>query len=536
MIAKHKIQEPPNIFFTARMGLALLAGLCTTLSIPYSGSLTALAFFAWIPLFFSLDGVRGARLFLLGLLFSLVFNLGTMYWALFYLPMVSGSALLIFSFVMALAVYVTQTVVRMSRPYPYSYLFWVPAWVSYEYLHHRWDLSSPWLTLGNTFAVRPEWVQWFEYTGVLGGTFWIMAVNVLVFITLRVPSRHAKCALGALGSLSLSIPLAVSWALAQQLLPATGTVNTVVVQPNIDPHEEKFDLTSDIVQQLEKLLALVQQYSAVELIIGPETAISRSYFIHEGLDYRPLKFLAEKMQNYPHGYLLLGAYTGELLHAPSTTSKPFDSRLFSESYNSTLLMNSSGKCEYIHKSYLLPWAEQVPFMQLLPFLEDVAIKLGAYPTLTPEREDKVFHTPRFSIATAICFDALYGEALGRKVNLGAQMIAIISSDGWWGNSPGYQQLSAFARLRAVETRRWVARSANTGVSSIIDIFGNVVQSAPWKTATTLAYDIPLHNQQTFYSKHGDYIGRISLIMVLATLIILLARGRKSARHSSKHTL
>ena len=91
------------------------------------------------------------------------------------------------------------------------------------------------------------------------------------------------------------------------------------------------------------------------------------------------------------------------------------------------------------------------------------------------------------------------------VQQGAQFIAIITNDAWWGNTSGKDQHLLYAKLRAIETRRWVARSANTGISAFINQRGDIVQRSTWWTSTALKSDINLNDEQTFYVKHQDYI-------------------------------
>ena len=118
----------------------------------------------------------------------------------------------------------------------------------------------------------------------------------------------------------------------------------------------------------------------------------------------------------------------------------------------------------------------------------------------------------FSIAPAICYESIYGEFMGRYVDKGASLICIITNDGWWGNTPGYKQHMSYARLRAVETRRWVARSANTGISCFIDPMGTVRDYRPWDKADALKLAIPAETVKTFYVRHGDLLSRVALII------------------------
>lgn len=110
-------------------------------------------------------------------------------------------------------------------------------------------------------------------------------------------------------------------------------------------------------------------------------------------------------------------------------------------------------------------------------------------------------------APVVCYESVYGEFVAQQCRKGAQAIFIITNDGWWKDTPGYRQHLNFARLRAIETGRWVARSANTGSSAFINPKGDVVQKTSYNTRTALKQSIALKDQATFYITYGDVIGR-----------------------------
>ena len=106
-------------------------------------------------------------------------------------------------------------------------------------------------------------------------------------------------------------------------------------------------------------------------------------------------------------------------------------------------------------------------------------------------------------------------------------MTVITNDAWWGDTPGYRQHLSYASLRAIETRRWIARSANTGVSAIIDPSGKVVSHTSWWRPEVLKGKVGLNDRQTFFVIHGDFIGRLSTLM--AALILLATIVRRFSR-------
>jgi apolipoprotein N-acyltransferase len=124
---------------------------------------------------------------------------------------------------------------------------------------------------------------------------------------------------------------------------------------------------------------------------------------------------------------------------------------------------------------------------------------------------------------------VYGEYCTGYVRKGAQLLAVITNDAWWGNTPGYRQHLNYSRLRAIETRRWVARCANTGVSAIIDPRGNILQRTPWWEPALLEGTVGLSTDQTFFVRNGDIVGRISVFLFALLLLAALFRPSKKRR-------
>jgi len=133
------------------------------------------------------------------------------------------------------------------------------------------------------------------------------------------------------------------------------------------------------------------------------------------------------------------------------------------------------------------------------------------------------------LAPIICYESIYGEYINSYVAKGANVLAVITNDGWWGNTPGHKQHLAYARLRAIETRRWVVRSANTGISAVINNYGEIKEQKPWNTAAVIKYLIPVKNELTFYVKYGDYIFKMSFfasILLLFFHVFMMIKKRR----------
>ena len=189
--------------------------------------------------------------------------------------------------------------------------------------------------------------------------------------------------------------------------------------------------------------------------------------------------------------------------------------IFYDAYNSAVFLNKSGVIDVYHKTKLVPGVEKMPFPKMLDPLAKIAVDLGGTSgTLASDNYLNLFKFSRVNISPLICYESVYGEMILSEKNL----ITIITNDGWWKNTAGYKQHLVYASLRAIEQRKFVVRSANTGISAVVNSRGDIVKQSEWDEAVCLSSTVQLNNSITYYNRFGDYIGRLSAFVA----IILLA--------------
>ncbi len=408
-----------------------------------------------------------------------------------------------------------------------GYVTLIAFWMCFEYIHLQdWGLSWPWLTLGNSFASHPEWVQWYEYTGTSGGSLWILLVNVFLFLHLKNNfKRSAEKSYKYLvtGVIILFIPFALSWLHSSLQLYKKGNgkvSNIVVVQPNIDPYEKVSEAAGSFEGQLQKLITLSEQQvdSNTSLILWPETALFTPSRINEdGLKENYfLNPLWAFLQRHPNASLFTGIESFRMFNNKTKYSEEYNGQHF-ESYNGSIVIDSSGAQSFYHKSMLVPGVETLPWF--LKFIDKWFEKFGGTTAGYAKQKERTVLTARggFKIAPSICYESIYGEFMSKYVRNGANLICIITNDGWWKKTPGHKQHMNYARLRAIETRTWVARSANTGISCFIDPYGRVINPQPYNTAAAIKLAFNPANKKTFFVKHGDILSKI--MAGLSTLLL-----------------
>ena len=280
-----------------------------------------------------------------------------------------------------------------------SYLSLACYWIAFEYLHLNWDLNWPWLNLGNGFASYYKWVEWYEYTGAMGGTLWVLVANILAFtlfdpllikkskgtasVSTFSPPPHLSTSLFATSLpryLATSLPryLATSfilliWLAAPIILSYViyGTykeksrpVNFVVVQPNIDPYSEQYNLPPSVVIGRILSLAGPKVNDSTNFLVAPESALQEGIWENNPSSFSSISILREVTHKYPNLNLLIGGSTyyqfrkGESL--PRTARKFTDSDVYYNAYNAAILLNSRDSIQLYHKSKLTPGVEILP--------------------------------------------------------------------------------------------------------------------------------------------------------------------------------
>ncbi|HVZ56365.1 MAG TPA: apolipoprotein N-acyltransferase [Chitinophagaceae bacterium] len=524
--------------------ISLGGGILLWASWPVS-PLGFLVFVAWLPLLWVEDQTKSWKK-LLGYtyLHMLCWNVLTTWWvANSTLPGALG-AFFANSLLMCLPwLLMHYTKKRLGRGWGSTSL--ILFWISFEFIHHNWELSWPWLTLGNAFATHTEWVQWYEYLGTSGGTLWVLLSNILLYAAFTEYRNRGRSA-GYLAMLAgwlllLVIPILVSRSLLNRALVQVRASldrpapHVVIVQPNIDPWDEKFEAGSQEAQ-LQKLIALSEKQldSQTALVVWPETAIpfqSDESDLHGNFFLRPLWAF---LQRHPSIHLLTGLEG--IRYFPSPHSRyslpvPGTRGLYYEGYNSALLMDSN-KVAIYHKSKLVPGVETLP--GFLRFLDKLFEKFGGttsgYARNSGAEVLAAADCP-YRVAPAVCYESIYGDYLTGFMRKGANLICVITNDGWWGDTPGYRQHMNYARLRAIESRTWVVRSANTGISCFIDPTGQVLDPQPWNRATSIRMEVPAAASMTFYTRHGDLLSRGLLV---ASILLLAVDGVLWILHTFFH--
>ncbi len=520
--------------------LAILSGLLLGMSWPVNG-FAPLAFIALIPMLLIRTYIlqnptlfsRGAMV-LYSYVTFLVFNLFTTWWVA-YSTLVGGVlAFLLNSFFMALVFGLAHIVDSRIMKGKTGFFILIFFFISFEYLHMNWELTWSWLNLGNVFSEYPNFVQWYEYTGVLGGSIWVITINLIIQqAILRWIKYDRKIQYSIVPLFTalflIVVPLMFSSYLSDRIQKQQSSINVLLIQPNIEPYEEAYELTSG--QLVDNILNISKKYidTNTELIICPESSINRTMWEESIEQYPAIKKLRNFIKKHKNVSILIGASTRRMLrqgeevkaYARSFSDEP-DKYYYN--YNSALFLQNNKPIEFYHKAKLVPGVERMPFAALLKPVEKYAIDLGGTTgSLGISTKPKLFSPrPDVNVAPIICYESIYGEFVGNFVKEQPSFISVITNDAWWYNSPGHKQHFSYARLRAIETRRYVVRAANTGISGVINEKGEVLETSKFYDKTAIKANIPIYTAWTYYAKNGDYLGRISIFIVVLLILMSLS--------------
>jgi len=534
------------IYMKKNILLSIFSGLLLWLAWPPMHYITFFLFFGLVPMLIAMENIiqstapkKGKKIFGVTFVGFFIWNTLCIYWVYNSLKTIGAVVALPITLIpytlgpllMSTACWLYYRM-RLITKRSWSLAGLVCFWVGYEYLHQTWDLNFPWMTLGNGFAVSHQWVQWYEYTGVYGGTFWVWVLNILLFL-IYIGLRETQASATRLKLIAgfvvfLIAPLSFSLYRYTTYTEQFNPSNIVVAQPNIDPYEKGGTIPAS--QQISILTRLSDSIGQpnTEFFIWPETAISEqmdedhiranNYFLQ----------VQQFLNKFKNGNVVTGAETYKIYNnRATTTASPIPGGQFVDNFNTALNIENSATVQFYHKSKLVPGAESLPFGDALSFLKPVFEHLGGTAgSYAGQTDPSVFYSQSgIGVTPVICYESIWGEWIARSVRKGSQFIAIITNDGWWENTSGKDQHLDYAKLRAIETRRWVCRSANTGISAFINQRGDIVKQTKWWVKTAIKQDINLNSDLTFYVKYGDYLPKTGSFLALLGMLFIGVRVR-----------
>ncbi|MEB2329795.1 MAG: apolipoprotein N-acyltransferase [Ignavibacteriaceae bacterium] len=450
---------------------------------------------------------------------------------------------LFFVFCMMFLFFVRRNI--SNRKFPYLYLWFVPPiWIAHEYFQLFGQLNFPWLFLGYSHTYDLHKIQYIEFTGMFGISYWICLIGCITFYIVKLV-QSGNWNNSRLKIITLAVAVVVIYFIPDfynlfsdaadkyRSKSDEGTVNIGIVQPNINPWKKWGAKQEDLITNYLNLSSeLISKDSLVQLIIFPETALP----FHFSWDLYNEKYLMIK--NYVDSIripMLVGS--ADIHFYRNSQYSPPDAKQFSngqkyDTFNSAILVEpGKDKNTYIrhNKFKLVAGSERMPYQHHLSFLKSLVKWSVGLSSFQIGQDTLLFDLPgsdkKFNVA--ICYESVYPDFFARYVNMGADFSVIITNDGWWGKFFGTYQHNQYAVLRAIENRRWIARCANTGISCFIDPYGNQHIKTQIDETTTIGMNIGVVKEKTFYTKNGDIAGIVSAyicgVLFLVSIVAMVKR-------------
>lgn len=379
-------------------------------------------------------------------------------------------------------------------------------WVSFEYLHFQWDLSWPWLTLGNGWAYYTNLIQYISVTGVMGVSAWVVLTAALAFQFIKTDKKIIGYS--AL-SLFLLLPIISLIQLSTLSFDSNKTIEVAVVQPNFDTYKTNGGFESPL-QSLSHLLKLSNKARTDEtdLILWPENSIF-PYLSDSKNPSLMLQTVKERIFAKARQWntvILGGAGYIDFFNKKPPALAITSMRPPYLQYNAAVAFSPDGTTTVYRKHNLVPIVERLPFVNFFNTIDVFDwVNWSRHQGFGQGNEATLIPVDSTGVAALVCYDSVYPGWIRHFTQKDAGLLTVITNDGWWGKSSGHIQHFAYARLAAIEFRRWVVRSANNGISGIIAADGSVKVKTNYWTQTSFHYKVPILTGSTLYTQFGNWL-------------------------------
>lgn len=500
--------------------LSLLSGILLILSFPHF-DLEFLAWFALVPLLYSIKEKGLIDSFKLGFLTGIVSFLGILYWIIVAVHTYGNVPLILSTLILLLLIlylslfigaFTFFTRLIQIRLRIQTILFAPVLWAALEYLRSFLLTGFPWANLGYSQYLNLTFIQMVDITGVYGLSFVILLVNATLFLALHQWSKKTfpltEFIITAIVLLGFLIYGYVKMEAIDHQMIKNPPLKIRLVQGNIDQSIKWDESFQKETLKIYDRLSLHISEEKPDLIIWPETATP--FFFQDAREYHPLVLNIPKKTN---AFLLFG-----------TPSYKIQKGKVSH-YNSAYLLSPVGELvgQY-DKIHLVPFGEYVPMKDLLFFIGSLGEGIGDFKS---GKEIYNFSITQGHFGVLICFEIIFPDLCRKFVKKGANFLVTMTNDAWFGKTSAPYQHFSIATFRAVENRVFIARAANTGITGFIDPRGKILKQGEIFTEEAIDGTIRLSHQKTFYTLYGDtFAWTCSAFSILLLLHALFQKPNK----------
>lgn len=413
-----------------------------------------------------------------------------------------------------------------------QYALLVSAWMSIELMHYYWGFAFPFLNLGNGLAAVPALAQWYEYTGVFGGSLWIWTVNLSFYSLLRalLNEGHRSVVIRrkiAVALACISIPVGCSFIIYNTYSNPRGkSVEVVAVHTDLECGTDRRQYGQDSLLSIYWNLSAQHVSSETGYVVWPETSLNLGWI--EGLSANDqLRTLIDSLEKYPNTKVITGSILYEKLPPLSTNPSLPNASYLSDfdtwynTYNAAVQIDASSSISIRTKVNLVPLEETTTYPVLIGFLRRFIPTIGDYRFSTRPINNDVFKGESVESSTLICYEVLFGNTVIKYPRAGADILFLILNEGWIDDDQQARQFLAYTSLRAIENRRSIVKASNKGITAFIDQKGIVSAAIGDPGSSVIVSEVQANRRKTLYTQWGDYLGWISVVVCAAQLTLLV---------------
>ena len=464
-----------------------------------------------------------------GYLYGLVLNLGVMYWLAvnkgtqwYWAGLSMLAAVLFLALNYGLIGWLVGLIGRRLGAWA-GLLAWPFVWVAVEYLRSFGTMGFTWNNLCYTQSRALRLIQFMDLTGAEGISFLIVLINALILL-FWLGSVHSgrlwRRPILVIAGLFLVLEIYGTWRLHQSSgKKHPAAVHAALIQPNVDPNEKwnraAFYDVMDLLYNLSDSACAEPR----DLLVWPETATPTYLRKNRG---HILERITRQLRRL-NTVLLTG-----------TPDYEFTNDSTYEVYNATFLLRpEGGEIESYRKMKLVPFGEYIPLADLFPGLNDLNLGQGLFQpgdsatvfTIPLHADSLVTPGARLPFSSVICYESSFPAIVRQGIRRGARLLVIVTNDAWYGNNSAPYLHMEIARFRAIENRVPVVRSANTGISTMIDSQGRVLACLPFGQRGWLTASLIPREKETLYTRLGNWFGLLNLILTALLVGVSLIRRK-----------
>lgn len=414
----------------------------------------------------------------------------------------------------------------------WKFIFFAVAWMSVEFLNQNWLLGTPYFSLGSGFGMYPKMIQHYEFIGIEGGTVWLLVCNFLIYNLIDKIRQKTKMIKPAIiTALVIFVPILISLSLYQkQGTEELHKVSVLHTFLNSNTKEYSFHperITDSLIHLSEKGLK-----GKSELIVWPEVVIPNLGWLMSINQEKAFTSIYKHLKEYPQTTICTGGYGFTISKStdeedPYATYDPAN-KYYYLTHNIALSVTYGDRSPIRSKKFFVPFQERIPFLKEFPFMANFADLVGGNAKISYFPNGVEVHHTKSNIAYTpmLCYESVFPLIMVEKAKE-SDVIVIAANEIWNKDLTGSKQYLYNNVGMAIQSRIPIVKSSNSGVSAIIDKFGNILEERIGRDGGLLTQKISLGDESTFYASISSLFYWFAVVLFVPSYLLFLFSSVKT---------